>query len=77
MKTSFPLHFRLEQNFPNSFDSANIISYKIQQNISVNIKINDLTGREISVLINEFLGAGTHESIFNRAGISRVVNFIR
>jgi len=46
-------HFCLFQNFPNPFNSSTQIRYSVSQESKVIIKVYDLIGREVSVLLNK------------------------
>lgn len=55
-----PSDFRLDQNYPNPFNPVTKISFMIPQDTHVKIKVFDLLGQEIKVLINEFINSGYH-----------------
>lgn len=60
-----PSEFRLYQNYPNPFNPVTIIKFDIPQNGVVNLKVYDISGKEVATLINEYLVAGTHEVPFS------------
>jgi photosystem II stability/assembly factor-like uncharacterized protein len=47
-------------NYPNPFNPSTNISYSIPKNSFVTIKIYDISGKELSTLVNEFKNAGTY-----------------
>jgi hypothetical protein len=53
-------NFELRQNYPNPFNSMTRIQYYLPRANHVNLKIYDTTGREISVLVNDYKQAGNH-----------------
>ncbi len=55
--------YRLEQNFPNPFNSSTQIKFVISNTSLVTIKVFNLLGKEITELINEELPSGSY--IFN------------
>ena len=55
-----PQGFALHQNYPNPFNPATTISYEIPAAGHVTIKIYDLTGRLVKVLVNQNLQPGAH-----------------
>ncbi len=75
--TEIPGSFALSQNYPNPFNPATIIRFSIPKNSFVSLKVYDLSGKEISNLINENLTAGNYEADFDGSGISSGVYFYR
>ena len=66
--SSIPVNYVLHQNYPNPFNPATKISFEIPlsgSNSSTNLIIYDITGREISVLIEEQLQTGKYEIEWN------------
>jgi len=59
-----PTEFLLFQNYPNPFNPVTTISYALPVNGFVTLKVYDMLGREISVLVNEFQNAGIYKSEF-------------
>lgn len=57
--------FKLEQNYPNPFNPETKINYQLANSNHVSIKLHDLLGREIAVLVNEFKSEGKHEINFD------------
>ena len=60
-----PVKYELQQNYPNPFNPTTTINYSILRPGLVTIKVFDATGKEISVLVNEFKAAGTYNVDFN------------
>ena len=48
----------LEQNYPNPFDDITTISFYIPSSDHVSLKIYDITGKEVDVLINNKILSG-------------------
>jgi hypothetical protein len=63
--TNQPEGFLLYQNYPNPFNPSTNIKYQISNNSFVTLKIYDILGREVAVLVNEFQKAGTYEKFFS------------
>ena len=58
--------FLLEQNYPNPFNSATMIDYILPKGSTVSLKIFNVLGKEIRLLVNnEFQKAGKHSALFN------------
>ncbi|MBN1397427.1 MAG: PQQ-binding-like beta-propeller repeat protein [Bacteroidetes bacterium] len=65
-----PSYFSLSQNYPNPFNPTTVISYTVPAvgtsfMKSISLKIYDLLGREIAVLVNEQKPAGTYTIEWN------------
>ena len=65
-----PSQIELEQNYPNPFNPSTTISYSLSDPAQTKITIHDLVGREISVLVDEFITAGNHQVTFNATGLA-------
>ncbi|MEB2354025.1 MAG: T9SS type A sorting domain-containing protein [Ignavibacteriales bacterium] len=62
-----PLKFELYQNYPNPFNPSTIIKYSLMNSEFVSLKIFDILGSEVKILVNEIKPAGIHEVVFNAA----------
>ena len=60
----------LEQNFPNPFNPSTTISFTIQADQLVTLKVFNALGEEVTTLVNGNLTKGTHSINFNAAGLS-------
>lgn len=54
------LNFALEQNYPNPFNPSTVISYQVPVDSKVVLKLYDIIGNEVAVLIDEYKQAGYH-----------------
>jgi hypothetical protein len=63
--------FKLEQNYPNPFNPATVISYSLPENSNVTIKLFDILGNEVAVLVDEAKSAGRYEFTFDTGSVSR------
>jgi hypothetical protein len=68
-QTLSPAKFRLEQNYPNPFNPNTKIRYSVPNRQYVNLTVYDLLGREITVLVNGEMEAGSHEAHFNATNL--------
>jgi hypothetical protein len=69
--------FQLFQNYPNPATSTTLISYQLQVNTFITLKVFDFQGREITTLVNEYQSAGVHSIEFNTSGLQSGVYFYR
>jgi hypothetical protein len=74
---SFTPAYILDQNFPNPFYSSTTISYKLQESNIVSLKVYNLIGEEIHMLVNDFQEAGIYSVHFNASGFPGGVYFYK
>lgn len=71
-----PNEMVLEQNYPNPFNPETQIKFSLSMPSIVSLKIYDVTGREVSVLVNELsFGAGNFTQTFNGNGLRSGIYF--
>ncbi|MBN1633528.1 MAG: T9SS type A sorting domain-containing protein [Ignavibacteria bacterium] len=75
ISTEVPETFYLLQNYPNPFNSMTNIKFEIPNAGNVKIKVFDVTGKEVSILVNENLQAGTYEVRFNAGDLPSGIYF--
>ncbi len=76
--TEQPEQFKLEQNFPNPFNPTTTISFELAQPSLVTLKIYDMLGREVVMLLNrEEMTDGHQEAVFNASHFASGVYFYR
>ena len=63
--TEVPQVFELFQNQPNPFNQVTTISYVFYKTERVSLKVYDMLGSEVSVLIDEYQEAGNHEIVWH------------
>lgn len=63
------------KNYPNPFSSGTTISYKLPARSHVSMKIYDLTGSVVAILVDENQIAGQHEMMFDGANLSGGIYF--
>lgn len=74
---TLPIEFVLYQNYPNPFNPTTIISYQISEISKVQLKVFDLLGREVAMLVNEFQQPGIYNVKFNAGSFPSGVYFYR
>ncbi len=60
-----PLKFSLEQNYPNPFNPSTVIKYQVPVAGLVSLKVYDILGNEVAILVDEYRNAGSYEIEFN------------
>jgi len=61
VQAQIPTTTILEQNFPNPFNPVTEIRYSVPQRSYVEIKVYDILGKQVTILLNEEKPAGTYE----------------
>ena len=69
--------FQLYQNYPNPFNPTTHVKFSIPNSSYVLIKIYDILGNGIKVLINEYMYAGSYEIEFNATNLPSGLYFYR
>jgi hypothetical protein len=64
-KEEIPAEFELYQNYPNPFNPSTVIKYYLQMPNHVILKVHDLLGREVGILVDEFQNPGTYSAEFS------------
>ena len=65
ISTEVPSKYSLSQNYPNPFNPTTNIEFSLPEKSFVKLKVFDISGREVSQLVNENLTAGTFKYDFN------------
>ncbi len=69
--------YSLSQNYPNPFNPTTKINFALPKQGFVSLKIYDITGREIKILVNEVKQAGYYTVDFNGSHLSSGVYFYK
>lgn len=72
-----PGRFALYQNYPNPFNPVSKIRFDIPKSSFVKISVYDVIGREVKVLVNQSLNAGSYDTEFNASNIPSGVYFYK
>jgi tartrate-resistant acid phosphatase type 5 len=67
--------YLLQQNYPNPFNTLTTINYQIPFQSNVTLKLYDILGREVSILVNEQKPAGRYKVDFAENNLSSGVYF--
>ena len=74
---STPTSYTLTQNYPNPFNPTTNIQFSIPESGNVRIAVYDTIGREVSVLVDRDMSAGTHEVTWNATNMSTGIYFYK
>jgi CubicO group peptidase (beta-lactamase class C family) len=77
LNSSVPENFVLHQNYPNPFNPITNIKFDLAEPGFVKLRIFDISGRLISVLVNEKLNAGSYGYKFDASHLSSGIYFYR
>ena len=72
-----PAEYVLSQNFPNPFNPITTIKYGIKEKSNVKIKIFNVIGKEVAIVLNEVMQPGYHQVDFNAANLTSGIYFYR
>lgn len=76
-ENSIPVKYNLSQNHPNPFNPSTTISYQLPVYSQVILKVYDLLGREVAILVNENKPAGHYKVEFNAGKLTSGIYFYR
>lgn len=72
-----PAEFSLKQNYPNPFNPVTNIKFSIPRSSFVKITVFDITGREVTKLVNENMNAGSYTVDFDASALATGVYLYR
>jgi beta-xylosidase len=70
-----PHQFFLGQNFPNPFNPTTTIKYSIPESQFITLKVFDMLGRELAILVKGKKPAGTYEVKFDASSLASGIYF--
>ncbi|HCA41903.1 MAG TPA: hypothetical protein DEP28_01475 [Bacteroidetes bacterium] len=77
LSSEIPDKYSLYQNFPNPFNPVTNIKFDIIKTANVKITIFDITGREVSLLVNEFKSPGKYSVSFDGFNLSSGIYYYK
>ncbi|MBK9332097.1 MAG: T9SS type A sorting domain-containing protein [Ignavibacteria bacterium] len=77
ISSEIPDEYSLSQNYPNPFNPRTIINYQLSMFNFVSLKVYDVLGNEVAVLVNEKHNAGAYSVEFDGSGFSSGVYYYR
>ncbi len=75
--SEIPDKFCLSQNYPNPFNQSTIIEFSCPVKCNILLEVYDITGKLISVLINNELEAGTYQTKFDAFNLTSGIYFYK
>ncbi len=72
-----PVSYSLHQNYPNPFNPSTTISFDLAEGNNVKLAVYDILGRENSVLVNQYLTAGSYTINFINSNLASGIYFYR
>lgn len=72
---SIPKYYELSQNYPNPFNPSTKIKFALPEISNVIVKVFNIVGQEVAILVNGELESGLHEINFNASNLPTGVYF--
>ncbi len=69
--------FELGHSYPNPFNPTTLVPFSLAKATHVSIRVYDMLGREVSVLVNRGMAAGAHEVVFEANTLPTGIYLIR
>jgi len=75
ISSEIPSSFQLHQNYPNPFNPVTFINYELPITNYVSLKVFDILGNEVAILVNEKQNAGSYSVDFDGTNFSSGIYF--
>jgi hypothetical protein len=72
-----PKWYKLDQNYPNPFNPKTIINYELPISSFVELKIYNLIGQEMAILVSEKQSAGSYKVSWDASGYAGGIFFYK
>jgi len=70
-------NFGLSQNYPNPFNPTTTIPYSLKTSGQVRLSVYDMMGKEVAVLVDGIMPAGSHTALFSGSNLSSGIYFCK
>jgi len=77
LSTDLPTHFGLDQNYPNPFNPSTTINYHISNACYVMLKVYDILGHEVAMLVDGVKKVGSYSATFDGERFTSGIYIIR
>jgi hypothetical protein len=67
----------LSQNYPNPFNPTTTIAFRIPIAAKVSLRVYNVLGEEVQVLVDEVVSAGEYTALFDASGLPSGIYFYR
>lgn len=74
---AIPQEFRLHQNYPNPFNPSTTIRFEVPRQTQVTIKLYDVLGRRVALLLDAEMKPGVHQLQLDASGMASGVYLYR
>jgi hypothetical protein len=72
-----PREYSLKQNYPNPFNPSTNFTYQVAKEGFVSVKVYDVLGKEVAMLVNDVKPAGSYSVTWNAAGLGSGMYFCK
>ena len=77
ISTESSITFSLQQNFPNPFNPITVIEFSLFKPANATLKVFNLRGEQVAILLDKHLSPGTHKVNWNAGGLTSGVYLYR
>lgn len=74
---NIPAEYELNAAVPNPFNPSTSIGFALPEPAKVALTVYDISGRQVAVLVDEFLPPGHHQAVFDGSGLASGIYLFR